>query len=66
VSEEIIEVRSDVDSFRTVGEALAEALLRADGASVFIHSTDDSQKHNFENGAACFCNPPRIESEKLK
>jgi hypothetical protein len=65
-AEQIIEARSDVDSFPTVGEALDEAVLRADGAAVFIHSKDNSQEHDFENGEACFCRPARIESQGVK
>jgi hypothetical protein len=63
---DVIEVRSDLNDFSTVGEALDEALLRANGGAIFIHSKDDSQEHNLEDGEACFCRPTRIESQRLK
>lgn len=65
-ADKVIQARSDVNRFKSIGEALDEALIRADGASVFIHSTDDSQQHNLESGEHCFCNPTRLESRKLK
>lgn len=59
-SEEIIEVRSDVNNFSSIGEALNEALIRAGGDSVYIHSKDESQEHNLDDGEDCFCHPAKI------
>lgn len=33
-------VRSDVDDFPTIGEAIDEAILRAEGGDVVIHKAD--------------------------
>jgi hypothetical protein len=65
-TDQIIEARSDVDSFSTIGQAIDEALLRAEGDMVFVHSTDNSQPHDIDNGDLCFCNPSKIEGHKLK
>jgi hypothetical protein len=67
MKDDVIEVRSDVNNFPTVGEAIDEALLRTDGwGFVFVHSSDDSQPHTLDDGENCFCNPVKMEAGRLR
>jgi hypothetical protein len=58
-----IKIRSDINTFPSVGEALDEALIRAEGHNVFIHKPDNSRPHDLNNGEACWCNPLKVEGK---
>lgn len=55
---DITQVRSDVNTFSTIGEAIDEAAIRADGDDVVIHNLDYDGEHMTDG--ECECDTLRI------
>lgn len=63
MSEEVQRVRSDVNQFATVYEAIDEAVLRADGCDVWIHQPTFEGKHAMSSDCPC---EPILKSDLRK
>lgn len=53
-------VRSDVDNFSTLSEAIEEATIRSEGGDVWLHKVEYLGTHS--DSETCGCEPVRINN----